>query len=120
MLPELLESAAGANATQGQNVLRPGFSPEHAGLLTPGADHRLAARFDDSRADEEALAAEASVFHSLHVAHEVSQFVLHGLSLRLASALLSGFLDEVFHAISEQASDPTAALHVVLRMFFAP
>src|SRR6266404_5446600 len=120
MLPELVEPAAGANATQGQNVLRPGFSPEHAGLFTPGADDCLAARFDDSRADKEALATEGSVFHSFHIAHEVSQFILHGLSLRLASALLSGFPDEIFHAISEQASNPTAALGLVLRMFFAP
>src|SRR5882762_7964513 len=120
MLPELLEPAAGANATQGQNVLRPGFSPEHAGLFTPGADHRLAARFDDSRADKEALATEGSVFHSFHVADKVSQFILHGLSLRLASTLLSSFLDEIFQAISKQASDPAAALRLVLGMFFAP
>ena len=93
MLPELLEPAAGVNATQGQNVLRSGFSPEHARLFTPGSDDRLAARFDDSRADKEALAAEGSVFHSFHVADEVSQFILHGLSLRLASALLARFLD---------------------------
>src|SRR5271157_3204181 len=119
MLPELLKSAAGANGAQGKNVLRSGFSPEHAGLFTPGADHRLAARFDDSRADKEALAAEGSVFHSFHVADEISQLVLHGLSLRLVGALLSGFLDEVFHAVSEQASDPAAALPLVLRMFFA-
>jgi hypothetical protein len=47
MLPELLEAAAGANAAQGENVLRPGFAPEDARLFAPGADDRLAARFDD-------------------------------------------------------------------------
>ena len=120
MFPELLEPAAGANAAQGQDVLRPRLSPEHAGLFAPGTDHRLAARFDDPRADKEASAAEGSVFHTFHVAHEVSQLVLHGLSLRSTSALLSGFLDEVFHAISEQASDPTTVLGLVLGMFFAP
>ena len=47
IFPELIEAAAGVDATQGQDVFGSWFAPEHAGLFAAGAHHGLAAGFND-------------------------------------------------------------------------
>ena len=45
--PEILESAAGADAAKSQDVFRPRDAPEHARLFAASTDDRLAASFDN-------------------------------------------------------------------------
>lgn len=73
--------------TQGDDCISPADRPEHAGLLEPGADHGLAAGFDDTRANKEVLFTKLGVAHTLGVSLKVV-----GLSANLFQNFgLSGF-----------------------------
>ena len=76
LLPELVESAAGVDAAESQDVFGSRLPPEHPGLFAAGADDGLAPSFDDARTDEKALTAKRAVLHAFDVVDEVSQSCL--------------------------------------------
>src|SRR5215204_6726110 len=90
-LPELIHSSAGVNAAQGEDVLRAGLGPEHAGLFAPCADEGFAAGLDHTGANEVTRLTERAVLHSGDVADKVAQGFFDRLFLRLACAFLTRF-----------------------------
>ena len=66
-LPVVFELAIEMAAAEGDNSVGPAHSPEHAGLLEPGADYGLASGFDDARAEKQVLAAKLGVAHALGI-----------------------------------------------------
>jgi len=101
LLPELVAAPAGMDGAQSQDVFGTGGAPEHARLFAAGADHGLAAGFDDPGTDEQALPTKGPVLHSLYVVNEIAQLLVYLLSLRLTGAFLAGFLNEVFDTITQ-------------------
>ena len=101
LLPELIPASAGMDAPQRQDVFGAACAPEHARMFATRADHGLAAGLDDPGTDEQALPTKGPVLHAFDVVNEVAQFLVNLLSLRLASAFLAGFLNEVFDAIAQ-------------------
>ena len=106
--PELAEPVTALNAAQRQNVLCARFAPEHARLLAPGADHRLATGFNNPGANKEALAAEGAILHTLDIVDEVPQLLFYGLGLGFAGTLLPGLSDELLHLVVEQPPGPAS------------
>jgi len=104
--PEILDPTAGADAAQSQDIFRSGYAPEHARLFAPSADDRLAAGFDDPRANEETPATESSILHPFDIAHKVTQLFFHCLGLGLACTLPAGLFDERLNFVFEQSFGP--------------
>ena len=61
-------------AAQAEDVLGPGFGPEHAGLFETLADHGLAAGFDDAKADKQVWVTKLGVAHAFGISLQVGGF----------------------------------------------
>src|SRR5574341_1344266 len=92
------------------------YRPEHTGLFAARTDHGLATGFDDSRTDEQALFAEATVLHPGHIAHEIAQLLPHDFRSPHRRRFLAGFGNQRADAISQQAFGPALPAALVLRM----
>ena len=66
-------------AAQGQNGIGPTHRPEHTRPLAARTDHGLAASFDDARTDEQVLAAELGVLHTLGVLGKILDLLTNRL-----------------------------------------
>src|SRR6516165_3215227 len=117
-------------AAQGQNGIGPTHRPEHTRPLAARTDHGLAASFDDARTDEQVLAAELGVLHTLGVLGKILDLLTnrlgqqfkwpYGLSVvlsrRSSSALpaatlgVAVALPPVFQAVGFQAAHDRLAL----------
>ena len=71
LLPEVVESTAGLDATQSEDVFGTGLSPEHARLFAASADDGFTAGFDNTGADKQALTAEFGVAHTIGIGFKV-------------------------------------------------
>src|SRR3974377_922354 len=99
--PEVIESTAGADTAQSQDIFCSGKAPEHTRAFAAGADDRLTAGFDDPRTHEETPTAESAILHARHVANEVPQFLFHRLSSSGSGAFLARGCDELLDFVAE-------------------
>ena len=67
----VLKAAIEMRAAQSQDGIGSPNGPEHPRLFETCADHRLAACFDDARADKQVLAAKLGIAHTLCISLEV-------------------------------------------------
>ena len=60
------------DTAQSQDIFGTWLTPKHARLLTTSTNDRLAAGFDDARANEEALTAESAILHAGDIVDEIA------------------------------------------------
>ena len=121
LFPELVEATAGVDTPESQDILRSRLTPEHARLLAAGADHGLAASFNDSRTDKEALPAEGAILHAGDVVDKVTQLLFHRFGPGCGGACLASLGNQFFHAVFEQALGPASESSLILgRLLTAP
>ncbi len=106
------------NTAQGEDFASSWSGPEHAGLLATSPNDGFAARFNDARADEKALATKRTVAHPFAVMNKVMERFFHGL--RVSNGRSTGSLDDFLYSVLEEKFDPTASLFLVLGIGFTP
>src|SRR5688572_4012809 len=116
MFPELVQTAAGVDAAQSQDVFGAGFGPEHARLFAPGTDHGFTTGLDHARADEIPRRSIGALLHPAGVAHEIAERFADGPSLLLAfaRALPARLLDQVLNLVLEQSFGPATQPFLLL------
>ena len=73
-LPVIRKAAVEITASEGDNGVRSADTPEHPGLFETGTNDGLAARLNDTRPDEQVLAAKLGIAHPRSVPGEVLGF----------------------------------------------
>ena len=73
-LPVIFKAAVEMTAAQSENRVGSPYGPEHTRSFEAGADYRLAARFDHTRANKQMLAPKLGISHALRIPRKVVRF----------------------------------------------
>ena len=114
-LPCGLEMRAFKQATELQDVLRIGLTPEHTRLLEASANDGLASGFDHAAANEVSMLAEVAVAGALDVGGEVCDlasrvFLARFIDLRACCEQSRGLLKDALHVATFEFGGPDALL----------